>query len=184
MMYQQVVARRYAKGLLLSAKKESLDRIEEELKNLVNAIFFEHKDLERLFLDPAFSPPERKAVIRRLSEKMSLDVGLTRFLQLLIDRDRMLLLPLIHEAFLSLVDELYKRVRVAIKSATPIDDQEISQITLLLEQMSKKEVVAKASVVQELLGGIRVEMAGMIFDGTVRAKLDAIKSRLMRGEGI
>ena|SRR5579871_2377561 len=178
MMYEHVIARRYAKGLMLSAKDNELDDLEEELKALVEALMKGSSDLYRLFEDPAFSPLERKAVIKRMKERFLMSDTLYHFLLLLIDKGRMMLLPMIHEALISLVDERRGRVRANIKSASPLDASLAQEIKDALFDICHKEVVATQSLHKELLGGIRVEVGGLIFDGTVQAKLDALKKQL------
>jgi F-type H+-transporting ATPase subunit delta len=178
-MYQQLIARRYAKGLILSAKNLELESIESDLKALVDALEGEAPDLHRLLMDPAFSPLERKAVIKRLKDAFHMNDKLYHFLLLLIDRGRIMLLPKIHEAFLMFVDQRRGRVRAFVKSATPVDAMHMNEIKDSLSTLCQKEVVTKATIIPELLGGIRVEMGGLIFDGTLRAKLDAMKSRLL-----
>lgn len=178
MMYQQVIARRYAKGLMLSAKDGELEHLENELKILVDALLGGENDLLKLFSDPAFSPLDQKAVMKRIKEASGMSDSLYRFLLLLIDKGRFMLLPIIHHAFTSFIDERRGRVRAKIESATPISPDYIDEIESALKKICKKEVLATASLAPELLGGIRVEVAGLIFDGTVKAKLDAIKHKL------
>lgn len=178
MMYQQVVARRYAKGLLLASKREELFKLEMELKSLVGLFAEEQSDFYRLFDDPAFFPSERKVVVNRIAQQSDMNMTLRYFLLLLVDKDRMTLLPLIYEAFVSLIDDSSGRLRANIESASPLDEKIIEDIKDALEKISRKHVLVSTSIVPELIGGIRVEMAGMIWDGSVKAKLDDFKSRL------
>lgn len=178
MMYQQVIARRYAKGLMLAARDAELDSLEAELKSLVDVLLGTHSELFKLLDDPAFSPIERKAVLSRIKDTFAMNQVLYYFLVLLIDKGRTMLLPLIHEALVLLIDERRGRVRAHIKSATPIDNKLVNEIKDALAKVCKKEVLTDATIAPELLGGIRVEMGGLIFDGTVKAKLAAIKNKL------
>jgi len=155
-----------------------LESIEADLKVLVDAFSGESVEFNRLLLDPTFSPLERKAVIKRLKEATNMNDKLYHFLLLLIDRSRIILLPKIHEAFLALMDQRRGRIRAHVKSASPIDVKQLDEIKDSLAALYQKDVITKSSIIPELLGGIRVEMGGLIFDGTLRAKLDAMKNQL------
>lgn len=180
MMFQKVIARRYAKGLMLVAKGKELSELEEELRSLVDIMADDATGLTRLLVDPAFSPIERKAIINRIADASKMAPVLRHFLLLLVEKNRTMLLPLICDSLFSLIDEQVGRVRANIKSATPIYGKQMDEIRDALRKMSKKEVLIAAVIEPELLGGICVEMAGTIFDGTIKAKLDAIKQELLR----
>ena len=179
MMYQKVIARRYAKGLKLALGDEHIDQVESELKDLLAILSNSDHELFRLFFDPSFTPIERKAVIRRMVQSFGMSKVLGYFLFLLVDKGRLSMLPAIHEAFISLIDKSRKRLRAVIKSAKPLDDEYLGELKDALMKISRKEVLLKSELEPELLGGVRVEMSGMVFDGTIRAKLDAIKERLI-----
>lgn len=181
-MYQQAIARRYAKGLMLAANESDLDRIEEELGMLTD-VLSENSDLYRLFEDPSILPRQRRSVLNSIAMKSNMNRVLHFFLLLLAAKDRITLLPFIHEALVGFIDNLKGRLRATIKSASPLDATFVSDIKDALSKVSKKEVLAKTLVDEELLGGVRVEMGGVIFDGTAKAKLATLKSKLLYDVG-
>ena len=163
----------------MSTKNSDLDSVEEELKDLTDALSKKSTLLERLFLDPAFSPLERKAVINKMRALGQLSEVMHRFLRLLIDKGRVMLLPAITEAFSGLIDNYRGRVRAQITSASPLTAEIIQDIKHSLSILCHKEILAKAKVMPELLGGIRIEVNGLIFDGTIKAKMEALKNKLI-----
>lgn len=178
-MYQQVVARRYAKGLMLAARDQDLDLLASDISAISDALLRNDPNVRRLFEDPSFSPIEQKAVIRKIAQQSQMNPVLEHFLLLLVDKDRVLLLPLICDSLRALVDDYRGRLRANIKSATPLSPQMVEEIGQALKKISKKEVLAVTSVEPDLIGGIRVEMGGMVFDGSVKARLSAIKNKLV-----
>lgn len=183
MMYSHVVARRYAKGLLLSLKDHDLDEVLSQFKLFARIYGDASEDLKRLCEDPSFSPLDRWAVIKRIAEKAHFDSVFTTFLLLLIEKGRVALIELMYLSFARMVDEAKGRLRVRITSATPVVDEEVDAIKRTLEQVSKKEVVAETFMEKGLWGGIRVETAGALFDGTLKAKLGALESLLLNDIG-
>jgi F-type H+-transporting ATPase subunit delta len=179
MMHQQIIARRYAKGLMLSATDQDLDGLTQNLKSLNEVLLGEQYNLRRLFEDPSFSHKERKAVIKRIADQMEMNPMIAHFLMLLVNKDRILLLPQICEEAITLIDEHHGRQRASIKSATPLHEDMINEICSLLNKISKKNVRAEIMLDPDLIGGIRVEMGGTVFDGSVKARLSSIKNKLV-----
>ncbi len=181
MMYQQVIARRYARGLMLSLNVEDFDAVLDELKSFSDLISVSSPELKRIFEDPAFSPLDRRAVIERIAKQADIRSELRHFLLLLIEKNRMTLLPLIYEALLSLVDSDQKRLRVKIVGASAVDKEDVLEIIKSLEKSGKK-ILPETLIDPSLLGGIRVEVAGTIYDGSLKAKLAAISHELRIGQ--
>jgi F-type H+-transporting ATPase subunit delta len=180
---KHIIARRYAKGLMLSAKDSDLENIEQELKALIDVFWQVPLKLFQLFLDPAFSIVERKTVINSIKDRFSMNEVLHSFFSFLIDKNRIMLLPVIYEALVMLIDEHRDRVRANIKSATKVSESQIDAIKLSLMKLCKKDVLIEATVLPELLGGIRVEIGGLIFDGTVKARLLEVQNELLKKLG-
>ena len=178
MMYEKVIARRYAKGLMLAADARDFETLKDQMHELAVAVR-NHRDLAQVFTDPAFLPSDRKAVITSLAQHMTMLPVLQNFLLVLVDKGRLNLLVAIYDELVRFIDAHLGRIEAVIESAQSLDEEEINHITTALAAMSNKVVRAKTLVDESLLGGIRVEMAGMIFDGTVRAKLVAMKDDLL-----
>jgi F-type H+-transporting ATPase subunit delta len=183
MMYSLVIARRYARALLLSLRGENLDAVGEQLGALADLYEAGPKDFARLFIDPSFSPIDRRAVINQIAKHYHLNEMLHKFLLLLVNKDRMLLLPVISGAFLEMTDAYLGRLRVKIMSASPVEEGDIDAIKNCLKKASHKEILAETTIDDGLLAGIRVEASGAVFDGTLKAKLSAIESSLLRDIG-
>ncbi len=181
MIYQQVIARRYAKGLMLTLEENAFDDVLAELSSFTELAHVSSSELKRVFEDPAFSPLDRRAVINKIAERSNMNPQLRHFLLLLVEKNRMTLLPLIYEAFLLLVDDKKARLRVKITSALPVSSEEILEITESLKKSLKKNVLAELILDPSLLGGMRIEVAGTVFDGSLAAKLASIKHALQLG---
>ena len=104
---------------------------------------------------------------------------LRHFFDLLVDKGRILLLPLIHEAYSALLDAFHNRLRAHIKSAAPVQDEMVAEITQTLKKICKKEIIADVAIDHSLLAGLRVEIGDMVIDGSAKAKLYAMKNQLM-----
>lgn len=179
MIFQHLIARRYAKALMLSLKDGDLDPALEILEDLANNVADEKSGLARLLADPAFSPLDRKKVLASLAKKSSWPEAITNFFYLLVEKNRAALVPEIYESFLTLVDIKRTRIRAKIKSSKELSKSELDELCSSLKSSLQKEIVPIVSVDPSLLAGVRVEASGMVFDASLSAKLDLMKHRLL-----
>jgi F-type H+-transporting ATPase subunit delta len=182
MIYQQVIARRYARGLMLSLKEGDFDEVLAQLKLFCDLATITSLELKRVLEDPAFSPLDRRAVINKIASKSSMHPQLHHFLLLLVEKNRMALLSLIYEALLILIDSHQARLRVKIVSASSVSPEEVFEITESLKKSLKKDVMAELKIDPSLLGGMRIEVGGTVFDGSLKAKLAGMKHKLQLGQ--
>lgn len=178
MIQQQVIARRYAKGLMNALAEKELDIVPGQIASLARLLLPKDSDLKRLFSDPVFSSEERLAVIDRIAVTYAYPEALRNFLALLVKKNRFALLPLIHEALITFIDEHHGQSRAIIKTAKALAPYILDDITRALTKLSHRNILVEVKEDLSLIGGIRVEMGGKVFDGSVRAKLDALKNGL------
>lgn len=179
MSTQHVIARRYARGLMMASDLSHLTRLADELRDVVFMIE-DNESLHRVFTDPAFLPEEKKAVIDRLIKQASLMPVVHNFLHVLVDKGRLLLLPFIFQEFMKIVDDHLGRVRVVIQSAMPLSETEKESIASSLKSICHKELLIESTVDESLLAGVKITMAGITFDGSAKAKLSSLKDSLLR----
>lgn len=182
-MQDGTIGRRYARALALaldeSGAADALPAVEAQLSQL-GALLAKggHADLREVMLNPSFTLEERRAVLAEVAESYSFHISLATLLTLLIDKDRIDMLPAIARAFASEVDERLGRVRAQIRSAAPVDDTVLATLLQVLERKTGKKVLPEVSVDPSLLGGISTRIGGQVFDNTVRGQLDRIRSNL------
>lgn len=68
---------------------------------------------------------------------------------------------------------------VTVISAVPLGAKQETQLVEKLAQVTGKTIHLEKKVDPSVLGGIRLQMEGLQMDGTVKNKLDAIRSRLL-----
>ena len=98
---------------------------------------------------------------------------------LLLERGRIAALPAVARAYEEMCDDKLGRVRALVKSAQPLDIASETAIRKALEKRTGKKVIMTTVVEPALVGGVVAHVAGMVLDGTVSARLDALKHRLL-----
>jgi len=128
--------------------------------------------------------PSMRACINdpKLSEEqlysLFLDVsgnGLTpelqKFVRVLVDNERLQLLPEIRDLFVDYKNEHEGVLEAEIASAFPLDDAALTRLKADLEQRFKKQLQVKVSLDPELIGGVRITVGDEVIDASVRGKL-------------
>jgi F-type H+-transporting ATPase subunit delta len=134
-------------------------------------------DLQRALTHPAL-PTDKKKKIAAGVWKSDATPLLLRLLALLIERDRMTLLPAVHEAYVELWNAQRGIVSAQVLSATPLDAPQQQALAQAAKKLAGHDVELTASVDPALLGGVVLRMNGRTYDGSIRAQLRALKMRL------
>ena len=94
-------------------------------------------------------------------------------------KERINSLASILEAFSSEADRLADRMRAVISSAQPLSEDRLKTIVPSLEKRTGKKVVATAEVDESLMSGVRAQIGGLVFDGSLKARLQKMQRQLI-----
>ena len=101
------------------------------------------------------------------------------FVQLLIEYDRLTLLPEIFEQFETLKNEREGVVDAQIATAFPLEGAQLASLVTDLEKRFKRKINPEVSIDRDLIGGVRVVVGDEVIDGSVRGKLNAMAAGLL-----
>lgn len=82
------------------------------------------------------------------------------------------------ENFARLIRGEVERQTATVESATPLSDDMRYQLKAGLTKKYGREITLDYQVAPELLGGIRVKVGSDVWDGSVKARLEALKNQL------
>ena len=102
------------------------------------------------------------------------------FIHLLVANRRLTAVPEIHELYEALRREREGVVEAEIASAFPLDDAQIKVLVSDLERRFKRKVKPRVNVDRELIGGVRIAVGDEVIDGSVRGKLAAMSTALLK----
>jgi F-type H+-transporting ATPase subunit delta len=100
------------------------------------------------------------------------------FIRVLLESDRIALLPDIRALFDTLKDSADGVARAHIVSAFPVDDAQLGSLKAALEKRFGRKIEATVSVDPQLIGGARVTVGDTVIDASVRGELQAMSSQL------
>lgn len=169
----QLIAKRYAKALIQATNKESdWALIETDLKDLELA--YTTTPLRELFENPVFHPEERLG----FSKQLGLSPLTLRCLELLIDRNRTSLLPELCKAYIRELDTKLGRIRAKVTTAKALTPEQLLEITGALFKRLGKEVIPETEVYPNVLGGVRAQIGGLVFDSTLESQFSQLRRDL------
>lgn len=115
------------------------------------------------------SPPEQGA---------GADENFGRFLALLADNRRLVLLPEIAGLYQELRAEAEHVVKATVTSAATLPAAELDTIKTALRRRFGREVEVQTAVDDSLIGGAVIVAGDVVIDGSLRGKLERLQSAL------
>lgn len=100
------------------------------------------------------------------------------FVRLLVDNDRLQVLPEIRDLYVELKNGQEGVQEADIASAFPLDDATLKNLVAELEARFKCKIQAAVSLDPELIGGVRIAVGDQVIDASVRGKLAAMATAL------
>jgi F-type H+-transporting ATPase subunit delta len=100
------------------------------------------------------------------------------FLRVLIEADRIGLLPQVRELFGVLKDADEGVARANITSAFPLSDAELAELKRALERRFGKKIETSVAVDESLIGGARIAVGDTVIDASVKGELEAMANHL------
>lgn len=106
------------------------------------------------------------------------DAEAGNFIRILVEAERVTLLPQIAAMFDTLKNEAEATATATIESAFELTGAQISELRSALERRFGKKIETTVTVNPELIGGARVSVGDAVLDGSVQAKLAAMRAQL------
>lgn len=174
------LARRYARAVIeLGSANGNLDKIALDLRSLA-APMKESEELVSVLTNPAIRRADRRKVIDALLQRVSAQPATRNLIYLLLDAERLASLVAISREVDAMVEERSGRVSAEVTSAKPLDAAQLSQITAALEKLSGKKVTVTKREDPELLGGVVAKVGDVVYDGSLRSQLRALRDELIK----
>jgi F-type H+-transporting ATPase subunit delta len=107
-----------------------------------------------------------------------LDATGRSFVRVLVDADRIAVLPQIRALFETLKNDADGVATARIDTAFPLTDAQAAELTSALEKRFGRKIEAIVRVDPALGGGARITVGDTVIDGTIEAQLAAMSTQL------
>ena len=134
--------------------------------------------LDNPSLDAADKQALLLSVLAPELSRLALDKDGRNFIRVLVDAERVALLPYIADVFDALKNEADNVATAQITSAFPLDDAMLGGIKSALERRFGKKIDATVAVDAELIGGARIAVGDRVIDASVQGRLAQMATQL------
>ena len=170
------IARPYAEAAFALAREQNaLDQWSQMLR-LATTIVQDPRVAEALD-NPRLGTPEKESLLLSVAGDNLTQDG-RNLVRVLVEADRIALLPEIAELFEALKDQAQGTAKAEIETAMALSDAQLGEITSALERRFGKRIEATVRVNPGLIGGARVTVGDTVIDASVQAKLAAMANQL------
>ncbi len=172
-------ARRYAEAARSIAERD--DSLEMWVTALDTATArLGQPELMRVLADPALSFESRRTVAEQVLAD-AVTGGPRNLVLLLVRRGRIELLPEVAAQLRRLYDQQQGIVSATVTSAAPLTDADVSALRERLAGMTGGRVEISLQVDPDIMGGVMVRIGDRLIDGSVRGRLERLRTRLAAG---
>jgi len=175
----RTAATRYARALLDVAQKEQADlsTVDSQLEALAS-LFEQNEGLRKALLNPAVPVPRKRAAMAEIIAKSGVLPIVGRTLVLLAERDRLVLVPDVAEAFRQRLLDLRNIVRAEVTTADPLPAERVKAIQDSLAAATGRTVDITTKIDPSIIGGMIARVGSTVFDASVTSHLQRIRQRL------
>lgn len=170
--------RRYALALYQVAEKEN--KVEDYIRELreVVCLIKNNAELLRVVEHPEITTYKKKEIFKEIF-KDQINEKLLSFLLILIDKDR---IPYLEEKLKEMEKihlEKQNILEAIVKTVIPLNENEKSSLIKKLEIKYEKSILLKEEIDKSLIGGVYIRVGNDVIDGTIKAKFDEIKKKVL-----
>ncbi len=183
-MRSSVIARRYAKALILIGKEDGQsEKYREELDGII-ALLNQNPAFEEAVNNPLYDFAKRKKMFTTVMGALDLSNVMKSYLNLIFDKQRFGHIRSVSEYYNKLADEVQGIVRADLVSATELSSDMYEQIRQALANMTGKEILLETRQDPALIGGIVTRIGDLVLDGSIKTQLKNMRESLKRGESL
>lgn len=179
----KAAARAYAKAAYEIAKEEfAVDDWREKLQ--VMAEVLNDPVLQKgLFRDPRIGVAETLEVAGKMMDELEMTPSQRNFIETLVEKKRLSLMPLIHECFEEERKKDLGLVDVRVISAFELTPQQKDNTKRMLSEKFNAKAEPVYEVDKELIGGIRLIIGDRVYDQSIKGQLERLKKHLDKPPG-
>lgn len=180
-MRQSHLAKRYA-GAFVGRVMSGADPAGAvgELKSFYDLIAL-NKELKDFFHSPLFSHSEKITILQAIIKKTSLSEEIAHIVKMMLEHSKFQLLRSVVFYAEQILNDRLKKTKATVISAVEIPAAVIDRLDQALKKITGRIIDLKSVVDPSLLGGIKVSVGSVVYDGSLKGQLENLKEELIKG---
>lgn len=177
-MENKVLIRRYSTGLVSAIhNRKEYQTVYSQLKKFTDFLY-STEELKNVLLSPFIPALKKKPILEEILKKNSWKVKVKRYLRLLLENNRLNLLPSIVEFLPQLWSELQGIQTFEVFSPVSLTENQKKKLKKTLQQIENKKVELKYKIDPQLIGGLYLKKKNIIYDVSLRGDLYRIRQKI------
>ncbi len=170
-------AKRHAQAVFqLAQERNEVEKWRSELRTI--AATLSDPQLRPILEDPKFHLSDKEKLISKCLPEIS-QLALN-FTYLLVAKERLGILEQIVAEYERMADALQGLEHAKVTTAISLNEEDRKKLSQRLAAITGKRVVLTAEVDPAIIGGFVARVGDTLIDGSTRAKLEALKRKLVR----
>jgi len=170
------IARPYAEAAFRIARDANALPVWSEMLRFVGEVASDSRMAAALD-NPKLTAADKESLLLSVCGERLDKVGRS-FVRVLVEADRVALLPQIRTLFEALKHDADGVAKARIDSAFPLTDAQLDELTSALQKRFGRKIEATVNVDPALGGGARITVGDTVIDGTIEAQLAAMAVQL------
>jgi F-type H+-transporting ATPase subunit delta len=173
------MAGRYAQAVFALAQEQNVtNAVAADLQSF-QGLIAESADLERLVKSPVFTAEAQVKALTAVLARAAIGGLAANFIKLVAAKRRLFALGDMIAGFNALNDAAKGVVRAEVTVAEPFSDAHLAALkTALAEISGSPSVEVAVKIDQSIIGGLIVKLGSRMVDGSLKTKLDSIRTRM------
>ena len=177
-MRSQILIRRYAQGLISSAKSgEEFDLLHAEL-NEFETFLSSQPEIQDTLQSPFLPATKKTEIASQILEQSSIGNKSKRFLLLLVENSRLTLLPEILEYLPDLWNQEQGIASFEVSSVIPLSSNQKKRLEEKLALLEQRPVSLTYKIDHELIGGLSIRQGNIVYDASIKGDLERLKQKI------
>jgi len=178
-MRNRTLIRRYAQGLINSAKnKKEFGSLCAELGKF-DDLLSSNTQLKETLISPLLPVSKKKEIANLILERTSLGDKVKRFFLLLVENNRLVLLPEIRELLPMLWNEEQGIVTFEVSSVIPLNPSQKKRLEEKLAVLEQRSVTLTYMIDPSLIGGLSIRKGNTVYDASIQGDLERLKQKII-----
>jgi F-type H+-transporting ATPase subunit delta len=174
------VASKYATAFFdLAVEKKCEDRFLKDVK-IIEEILINHPELVTVLKKIQFTKDQKKSLINDIFLKQ-LDVYTMNLFYLLIDKNRISIILDFTKEYYHLHNKHFNIIEATAFTVTPLTKEEIQSLEQSLSEKENQTVSVINRIDPTLISGIKVRFEDKVIDGSMKSRIENLRSVLREG---